>query len=293
MIAVWLFLYLGSLIQMLTLYRLDANRPATLVLLLPLLALPLLDRLGGRLPWLAGRAATRVAGLVSFGAALALARSLNLGFWETRHLGLAALSALAGGGLLLVLRALVRPEAAMGHWVWLAAWLYAAQWHPVLPFLGAGLSALLGGFGRWPESAAPGPGARRSAPFWTMALLGLVLAKPWYDFNLEGAWAPPLALFSLAAGAAALPRLRERVEPVPGSVLLVLLALPFLAYHPAWLPVWALAVGLCWGSLWVRLPRPLPVTRLSFGFLLGLLVSYALHSNLGLPILGRVLWWGS
>ena len=57
--------------------------------------------------------------------------------------------------------------------------------------------------------------------------------------------------------------------------------------------VWAMAVGLLWGILWPRLPRPLPIAKISLGFLLGALVSFFLHSNLGIPFLRPLIWWGS
>ena len=291
--AVWLFLYLGCLVQMLTLYRLDLNQPATLVMVLPILAQPLLDRLAGRLPWLSGTRVVRVAGTVSLVSAILLARILNLGYWDTRHMGVAVLCALAGGGLLLVLRSLVREGGGLGLWVWIAAWQYAASWHPVLPFLGVGVSAFLGAFGRWPQGAEVVPSIRRVAPFWSMLLLGLVVSKPWYDFNLDGDWAKAMALSCLVVGVTGVAQVRAWLSRLPAAVPLVLLAHAFVIYHPSWLLLWAAVVGLCWGALWKRLPRPLPMARLSVGFLLGTLLSYGLHSNLAIPFLGRLLWWGS
>ncbi len=291
--AIWLFLYLGCLIQMLTQYRLDLNHPATLLMALPILALPLLDRLCRLLPWLLGKTALRVAGVLALLSALALARSLNLGFWDTRHLGLAALCALLGLGLLLVVRSVPREGASFGLWLWIAAWLFAASWHPVMTFIGAGLSACLGGFNRWPEGQPLVPATRRLGPFWAMTLLGLVVSKPWFDFNLESTWAPVLALFALAVGVAGRPWIQKRLERLPSAVPLSLLALAFVLYPSAWALAWGAEVGLCWGALWPRLARPLSLTRASLGFVLGLLVSYALHSNLGVPFLRRMLWWGS
>ena len=291
--AIWLFLYLGCLIQLLTLYRLDLNKPATLLLALPILFLPLMDRISRHLPWLLGKGVVRGAGLLSLLSALAMARILNLGFWETRHLGLGMLSALVGLGLLLVVRSKPRENAGPGLWLWIAAWEFTGLWHPVMPLVGAGLSAFLGAFGRWPEGEPLSPASRSASSFWTMLLLGLVLPKPWFDFNLEGTWAPSTAVFALTVGVVGLSRLREGLNHLSTALLLILLALAFVAYPSAWALAWSAMVGLLWGALWLRLPRPLSLAKLSLGFVLGLLVSYALHSNLGIPVLRRLIWWGS
>ena len=310
--AVWLFLYLGCLVRLLTLYRLDLNHPATLIMVLPILILPLMDRLCRSQPWLLRKGVVQGAGLAAFLSALAMARILNLGFWDTPHMGLAVLCALLGLGLSLVAHSLPRDSAGPGLWIWIAAWEFAGTWHPVLTFLGAGLSAFLGAYGRWPEGQEPVPKPPRAAtmgfgtgsqglmpslrrvhPFWTLVLLGLVLPKPWFDFHLEGGWAPAMAVFALVAGLAGLPRVKEGLDRLPKAVPLVLLALAFFAYSSAWVLGWAAIVGLFWGVLWPRLPRPLSRPQVSLGFLLGLLVSYTLHSNLGIPFLGRLLWWGS
>lgn len=291
--ALWLFLYLGALVQMLTLYRLDLNKPSTLLTLLPILMLPLMNRLLRWLPWLASALALRVAGLVSLGSAVAMARILNLGYWDTTHLGLAALSALVGMGLLVVVRSSTWNGTGLGLWLWIAAWEITGSWHPILPFLGAGLSAGLGGFGFWPESRAEIPASRNVHPFSIMLLLGLVLPKPWFDFNLEGAWAQAMAAFAVAVGVAGLMKVRERLDRIPTAAFALLLAVAFVAYPSAWAVLWAAGVGLVWGALWRRLPKPLSLTPLTLGFLLGLLVSYALHSNLGVPVLRRLIWWGS
>lgn len=291
--AIWLFLYLGCLVHLLTLYRLDLNRPATLLMALPILVLPLMDRLCRYQPWLLGKGALRGAGLMSLLSALVLARTLNLGFWETRHLGLAALCGLLGLGLLLVVRSVPKEGAEPGLWLWIAAWLFAGLWHPVLTLLGAGLSAFLGAWGWWPEGDPLPATSRRIGSFWSLTLLGLVLPKPWFDFNFDGTWALTMAFFAWVVGLVGLPRVRERLDGVPNAVPLILLVLAFVVYPSRWALVWAGAVGLGWGVLWPRLLRPLSLTRASLGFVLGLLASYALHSNLGVPFLRRLLWWGS
>ncbi len=293
MIALWLFLYLGSLVQMLTLYRLDLNKPATLFALLPFLVLPVMGWLLRQLPVLKSPAVLRGVGLLSFACAVAMARILHLGFWDTRHLGVGALCAGVGLGLLLVVRTASRGEAGFGLWLWMAAWLYAGAWHPVLPFLGAGLSALLYALGGLPQGDSTPAATKRLHPFWTLLLLGLVLPKPWFDFNLEPGWAPAMAAFAVAVGVAGLAPMRAALDRLPSAALLLLLAVAFVAYPSAWAPVWAAAVGLVFSALWRRLPRPLSLALITYGFLVGLLVSYALHSNLGVPMLRRFIWWGS
>lgn len=293
MTATWLLLYISCLVRLLTLYRLDLRHASTFVLLLPILLLPWMDGLCRHQPWLQSKGALRVAGLVALLSALALARTLNLGYWETHHLGLAVLAALFGLGLSLVTHAFPRESAGLGLWIWIAAWEYAGTWHPVLIPVGAGLSALLGGFGLWPEGRPLVPALHRINPFWIPLLLGLVLPKPWFDYHLEGTWASVMAAFALATGLAGLPRVRVYLDRIPSRWVLVPLALAFVVYPSAWYLAWATVVGLLWGVLWPRFPRPLSISRLSLGFILGALVSFILHSNLGIPFLRPLLWWGS
>jgi hypothetical protein len=181
----------------------------------------------------------------------------------------------------------------MGVWIWIAAWEFTGSWHPILPFLGAGLSACLCAFGLWPEGRTESPVGRKANAFLVMLLLGLVLPKPWFDFNLEGAWAVAMAAFAVAVGLAGFARLRTWLDRIPNTVLSLLLTTAFVVYPSAWAAVWAAGLGLVWGTLWRRLPKPLALTPVSLGFVLGLLVSYALHSNLGVPVLRRIIWWGS
>jgi hypothetical protein len=293
MTAIWLFLYVACLVRLLTLYRLDLGHPATLLLLLPILLLPWMDRLRRLQPWLQNTWTLRVAGLVALVSALALARVLNLGYWETHHAGLAGLAALLGLGLSLVAHARPRESAGPGLWLWIAAWEYAGIWHPILTPVGAGLAAFLGAFALWPEGRALPPSRLQVNPFWAPVLFGLVVPKPWFDYHLEGTWAAAMAAGALAAGLASLPRLREKLDQLPNGAILLLLALAFVAYPSAWVLAWSLAVGFLWGILWPRLPRPLPIARISLGFVLGALISFALHSNLGIPFLRPLLWWGS
>jgi hypothetical protein len=293
MTAVWLFLYVSCLVRLLTLYGVDFHQPALFLLMAPLLMLPWMDRLCRNQTWLLNKDALRVAGLIALASSLLLARILNLGYWETHHLGLACLMALLGLGLSLVAHAFPRESAGPGLWIWIAVWEFAGTWHPILTLVGAGLSACLGGFGLWPAGRPQAAPRRQVNPFWMPFLLGMVLPKPWFDFHLEGTWASVMAVFAVTAGLASLPRLRVLLDHLPNLGVTLLLALAFVIYPPSWVLAWGMAVGLLWGILWPRIPRPISISKISAGFILGALVSFFLHANLGIPFLRRLVWWGS
>lgn len=293
MTAIWLFLYLGALMRLMTLYRLDFRRPATFLLLLPILLLPLMAWICRHQPWLLRKPAILIAGIIALASALALAWILNLGFGDTTSPGLAALYALLGLSLSVVAQAKPGECAGFGLWVWIAAWEYAGAWHPVLTLLGAGLAGFLVAFGQWPEGRQLKAAPLHIHAFWAALLLGLVLPKPGFDFQFTGTWPSALAVFALGVGVAGLASMRVQLDRLPNLVPCLLLALAFVAYPSAWVHAWALVVGLLWGILWPRLPQPISRIRLSFGFIAGVLVSYSLHSNLGIPFLRRLLWWGS
>ena len=293
MTAVWLFLYLGALMRLMTLYRLDFKRPATFLLLLPILLLPLMEWICRHQPWVLRKPTLRTSGSIASASALALAWILNLGFGDSANPGLAALYALLGLSLSIVAQALPGECAGFGIWAWIAFWEFTGTWHPVLTLLGAGLSGFLVAFGRWPERRWLNPPPMPIQAFWAALLLGLVLPKPGFDFQFMGTWPSALAVFALGVGVTGLANLRAQLDRLPNGLPLALLGLAFIAYSSAWVHAWALAVGLLWGILWPRLPQPISRIRLSFGFIAGVLVSYALHSNLGIPFLRRLLWWGS
>jgi hypothetical protein len=293
MTAVWLFLYLGALMRLMTLYRLDFRRPATFLLLLPILLLPLMERICRHQPWVLRKPALHVAGTIALASALALAWILNLGFGDTTSLGLAALYALLGLSLSIVAQALPGECAGFGIWLWIAFWEFTGTWHPILTLLGAGLSGFLVAFGKWPERRRLNPAPSPTEAFWAALLLGLVLPKPGFDFQFTGTWPSALAVFALGVGVAGLGNLRAYLDRLPNLVTYLLLGLAFVAYPSAWVHAWALVVGLLWGILWPRLPQPISRLRLSLGFIAGVMLSYILHSNLGIPFLKRLLWWGS
>ncbi|MBI1752464.1 MAG: hypothetical protein HY014_06590 [Acidobacteria bacterium] len=293
MSAVWLFLYLGCLMRLLTLYRLDFKRPATFLLLLPVLLLPLMDRICRHQAWVLRKGTIRAAGLTALICALALTRTFNLGFADTTHLGLAAIYALMGLSLSVVAQAHPGEHTGTGLWIWVAAWEYAGTWHPTLTLLGAGLSGFLLAFGHLPEEEPSWPCMHQINSFWAAALLGLVLPKPGFDFQFAGTWPGALAVFALGVAIAGLPRLRELLSRVPNAVPLLLLGLAFVLYPSAWVCFWALVVGLLWGAVLPRFSRPLCRTRTGLGFAAGVVVSFTLHSNLGIPFIRRLLWLGS
>jgi hypothetical protein len=293
MTAVWLFLYLGTLMRVMTLYRLDFRRPATFLLLLPVLLMPLMERLCRHQPWLLRKPALRVAGIISVASALALASILNLGFADTTSVGLATLYALLGLSLAVVAQALPGECAGFGLWAWIAFWEFTGTWHPILTLLGAGLSGFLVAFAEWPERRRLEPAPRPIHACWAALLLGLVLPKPGFDFQFTGTWPSALAVFSLGVGVAGLATLRKQLDRLPNALPFLLLGLAFVTYPSAWVHAWALVVGLLWGILWPRLPQPISRLRLSLGFIAGVMGSYFLHSNLGIPLLRHLLWWGS
>jgi hypothetical protein len=293
MTAIWLFLYLGTLMRLMTLYRLDFRRPATILLLLPILLMPVMEWLCRHQPWLLRKPTLQVAGILSVASALALAWILNLGFGDTTSTAHAALYALLGLSLSIVAQALPGECAGFGIWAWIAFWEFTGTWHPILTLLGAGLSGFLVAFGNWPERRRLDPAPSPTHAFWAALLLGLVLPKPGFDFQFTGTWPSALAVFALGVGVAGLASLRTHLDRLPNALPYLLLGLAFVAYPSAWVHAWALAVGLLWGILWPRLPQPISRLRLSLGFITGVLVSYSLHSNLGIPFLRRLLWWGS
>lgn len=290
MIALWLFLYLAWLVRNLGILTIEEKSWSSALLVLPLLVLPVTARLRRLRPELFHGWPTRVAGLAALGASLALAKVLSLDFWDTRRLGASALVAVLGLGLQWV--TLARPEkaGAVRLWIWIAFWEYAGAWHPALTPLGAGLGACLAAFQFFPRQPDP-LSSRVSMGVWpALLLLGLAFPKPAWDYLLDPSWAHAFCAFALAMALAHTGRLQRLGERLPSGVLLGGLGGLSVLYPSALVWLWALALGLFAGWTWHRLPRPLPVGRISAAFLLGLLLSFLFHANAGRPVLRHVVW---
>ncbi|BDU74593.1 hypothetical protein [Mesoterricola silvestris] len=293
MIAAWLFLYLGGLVHGLAIYGLDFQGPRFWVLVLPVALLPVPVLLKRHRPRLFDAVPIRPLALAGLAAALLFMRGLNLDHWSTPDLVPSALVALMGAASLWV--ALKDPMREDGALIWLriGLWQLTGFLHPVMPLAGASVFAFLGAFGQlhpvpFRPCRAPSPRAFPAA-----LALGLVLAKPWWDYAANPGWAPDLAAWGLGAGLTYLLPLQRLGCRVPMKALYGALALLFVAYLPQWGWAWGLLLGLTWGWTWQRLERPLPFRRLSYGLLLGFVLSFALHANLQIPVLRHVLWLGN
>jgi len=292
MIGLWLFLYLAWLVRNLGLLTIEERSWSTLFLVLPLLMLPLTARLRRHRPELFHGWPTRIAGLLALVSSLVLARLLMLDFWDTKRTGASLLVALLGLGLQWVMLARPEKSGGVGLWLWIAFWEYTGSWHMALPGLGAGLGACLIAFERFPKQAWP-KGSKHTLRIWpAFLLLGLTLPKPAWDFLLEPTWANAFAAFALGVALAHLAVFRSLGERLPSPLLLATTAILFVLYPSSQAWAWDLLLGLVPGRSWPRLPRPLPVVQLSAAFLVGLLVSFALHANAGRPLLKHLVWPG-
>lgn len=293
MIVLWLLLYLASLIQALGLYTLEAKSPTTFLLLLPLLLLPFTARLRRKCPKAFEGWPLRAAGTLALVLSLLLARSLNLDFWDTKRWPAAILAGCLALALQWVTLALPEESDGPGLWLWVACWEYAGGWHPSLTFLGAGLGACLVAFHAFPRQPAPEVSSHPMRPWPALLLLGLALPKPTWDYMLDPIWARSFAAFAFGAALTHARWMRRIGARVPGWALLVALGGLSFVYLSALPWLWALLLGAVAGWIWDRLPRPLPMTSLTWAFLLGLVLSFLLHSNGGRPILHSLLWMGS
>jgi hypothetical protein len=288
MILVWLFLYVAGLTHAIALYRVGFRLPVTWIILLPLFTLPLTIRWARRAPlppWV-----QRLGGLLAFACAALMVRQLGLKAWPTEDLGLALLAAGLGLGSQVVAASRLDHRVSPCLWLWVGLWQLAGAWHPMYPWLGAGLGAALATSGWLPEEGdAPGgtlgPG--------TVFLLGLVLPKPWWDFDHVPHWAFVTGAWGLAAALGHLASLRPFSRKIPDRWLLVALAVLFICYPSRLAWIWGAGLGLMTGLLWPRLRRSLSLSQLTYALLAGLVLSYVLHSNLGVPGLRRLLWWGA
>jgi len=289
-IVLWLFLYLACLIQEAGLYTLEAKSPTTVLLLLPLLLLPLVARLRRKCPGAFEGWPLRAAGTLALVLSLLLARSLNLDFWDTNRWPPAIMAGLLGLALQWVILALPEECDGPGLWIWVAFWEYAGGWHPALTVLGVGLAVCLTAFHAFPRQPAPEPSARPMNPWPALILLGFVLPKPTWDHMLNPTWSRAFAAFAFGAALTHARWMRRIGSRIPGWALLAITGSLGFLYVSALAWLWALLLGAIAGWIWERLPRPLPMMSLTWAFLLGLVLSFMLHSNSGRPILHHLLW---
>jgi hypothetical protein len=293
MIAAWLFLYLGGLVHVLAVYGLEFQSPRFAIILLPIALVPLPILLKRRRPDLFAAVPPRWLASAGLLASLLFLRGLNLDHWSTGDLSPSILVAIMGIASLWV--ALKDPHREDGAIIWLriGAWQFTGYLHPGMPLAGASIFAFLGAFGFLKPVPFEPSRAKVPKAFLAALALGLVLAKPWWDYAANPGWAPDLAAWGLGAALTYLGPLRRAGERLPMAVLYGAMAVLFVVYLPQWGWAWALLLGLAWGWVWQRLGRPLPFRRLTYGLLLGFALSFALHANLQIPLLRHVLWLGN
>jgi hypothetical protein len=264
----WLFLYLAGLVQLAIRYRLSFGKDfAAVIVLLPLLAV-LLPR--------PQRRDLRAAGtLVALLCSALFVRSVLLDYWDTQRLDCALLAAGTGLGSLFAV-----DDERHGHGGSIASWLLVslgwglALWTPAAPWLALGPAAMLSLWGGAPRSpGAAEQGAAGVSPAWLLFWIGLALPKPWWDSDDWGVLGT--ALWALGVAATHLPVARDLRPRFP---LLSLAMIPLLyPWVPLW--IWAPLLGVASGY-GLQASRPAWPRAAPFALLGGLVLSYALHSNL-------------
>lgn len=293
MIAAWLFLYLGGLVHVLAIYGMDLGNPRTGVVLLPIVLVPLPVFLLKHRPHWFAPGPTRIVAAVGLLCALVFLRAINLDYLESPRLVSSLLVAVIGLSAFWV--ALSRPllEDGPGIWLRIGAWQLTGFLNAGLPLAGVSVFAFLGAFGFLTPVARKSCPARIPHAFPAALLLGLALAKPWWDFGANPGWAPDLAAWGVGAALTYATPLRCAGARVPMAWLNLALGVLFVAYVPELGLLWGLLLGGVWGLIWQRLARPLPRQGLTYGLLLGFILSYALHANLEIPGLRHLLWLGN
>ena len=288
MIALWIFLFLIPAFRGLCELGADFGKPLIWPLLGTILLAPGMVSLGkvrlGRL------SVKRGAGLIGLIAALILLRRANLQVLEPREGTDALLLAGAGlGSLLASLSPGSERGALPGTWLWIAGWSLTGLVNPWLPMLGGALGACLDAWGVLPEGEALNPMEPGIPVFLPALLLGLALPKPFWDFG----FLPPADQSMAAFGCAvllvlALPSPRKQILFwVCTGALLVATTL----YFPGFPMASSAFLGLATGFLLPRLfARP---ARFLGGILVGLILSFVLHSNLQVSVIRAWAWWGA
>ncbi len=280
----WTFLWVGTLVHGAALYGFSTKGGAAWILFLPLLALPFRTRLnpGPHAPW-----GARLAGVGTLVATLVFLRGVLGGPWDLKAWGPNLAFALAGFLSLAFLEE--DSDEGAGDLLWMGLWLLSGYLDPALPLLGLGVASALRGYRLWPQVGGDKP-APSLSPF-ALVLLGLALPKPWWDFGSEPTWALAMGTFGLGW---ALTRLQGRGRlgaALPKGLLLAGLGGLAILYLPVLILPWGLFLGLLAGWTWRRLPRN--PTPLAAAFLLGMLLSFALHANAWIPGLRHLIWLGN
>lgn len=290
MTTIWLFLWLGGLVHALALYGFDTKHPGGRVLLLPFLLFPLVAWLRKHHPRCFGPSALRIAGLLALASGMLFLGLRYHLHWDTDRVFPGLWAGLLGLSSFWV--ALGRPSRqGFGAWSWVAFWMAAGHFDPLLPLLGAGVAAFASAWDLMPGEAEPTNGQSLSS-FLLPFLLGLALPKPWWDWGLQPAWAGPMTSFGLAAGLASLPT-RLSGDRWPKALLLGGIGALAVLYDPRLGLLWGALLGLLTGAAWRRLPRPLPLLGLAYALLLGLAISFVLHANAWIPGLRHLIWLGN
>lgn len=288
MITLWIFLFLVPAFRGLCELGVDFGNPVIWPLLGTLLLAPGLASFLGTRPGLGNF--RRGAGLIALVAAVILLRRANLQVLEPRGGTDALLLAAAGLGSLLAFRSTGGERGALpGTWLWIAGWSLTGLVSPWLPMLGGVLGACLDAWGVLPEAEASKPTESGPSVILPSFLIGLALPKPFWDFG----FLPQADHAMVAFGCAVLLvlALPSRMKHIPFWVCTGALLIATTLYFPA-LPMASSAfLGLATGFL---LPRLLakPASFLG-GILLGLMLSFGLHSNLQVSAIRAWAWWGA
>jgi hypothetical protein len=270
--STWLFLYLAGLMELAVRYRLSTGHwLATLIALTPLLAMAA-PRTQSRALQCAGAAIAMLCSIV-------MARTLSLDFWDMQRVDLSLLSAGVGlGGLLAIRDDNARPDWSIVNWLVVCLGWVLALWHPLGPWIAMGPAASLT---LWPRAREPAQSSGSLSATWVLFWIGMAISKLWWDSDDWGQWF--VALWAIGVACTYFPIIRSLRLPIP---VLVIALFPLV--YP-WIPnsIWAPSLGLLSGPALQNTVHPW--RRYSgYALLAGMLLSYAMHSNL--ELFGPLVW---